>query len=344
MTYELTIAAIIQETDDVKTFVFEHNHSGLTYAAGQYLTFIFQINDVELRRSYSISSSPETGNPLQITFKRIPNGAVSRLLFDHYKVGDRMITTGAAGFFVLPPPENRVSRMFFFAAGSGIAPIFSMIRTALHRKQCNQVILIYSSRSVRQTIFHQPLQQLKEENQASFIIEFLFSKSFDLRAARLNNLVLEQMVAKYGIVTTDHAFYYLCGPLSYMRMIEFELRTAGVPAERIRKEHFDTSRPLRNNAPGDTSKHLVTVYINQQVYTMQVQYPVSILSEAKKQHIPIPYSCEAGKCGNCAARCVKGKVWTLYNEVLTDEDLKNGLVLTCNSFPVEGDVVLQLNA
>ncbi len=339
MTYELTIAAIVQETDDVKSFVFEHNDT-IVYAAGQYLTFIFLINGAELRRSYSIASSPVTGEPLQITFKRIPNGAVSRLLFDHYKVGDRMITTGAAGFFILPPQEIPTSRIFFFAAGSGIVPIFSMIKTAL--KKCPHLILIYSSRSARQTIFLSALRQLLDANQGRLTIEFLYSISSDLRSARLNNLVLEQMIAKYEIAISDNAFFYLCGPLSYMRMIEFELRTAGILSERIRKEHFDTSKPMRNNAPEDTSRHLVTVHINHEVYTMHVQYPVSILSEAKKHHIPIPYSCEAGKCGNCSARCIKGRVHMLYNEVLTDEDLQKGIVLTCNSFPVGGDVVLSI--
>ena len=341
MTYELTIAAIIQETDDVKSFVFE-KHEAIHYAAGQYLTFIFHINGVELRRSYSIASSPITGEPLQITFKRIPNGAVSRLLFDHYKAGDRMITTGAAGFFILPPHQQTVTRLFFFAAGSGIVPIFSMIKTALHEKHYQQVILIYSSRSAKKTIFHNELKQLLEENPGRLLIEFLFSISFDLRDARLNNLAMEKLIERYTIVPGENSFYFLCGPLSYMRMIEFELRTSGVSAERIRKEHFVTSKPLRNNTPPDTSRHLVTLHMNQRIYTMEVQYPVSILSEAKKHQIPIPYSCEAGKCGNCSARCLEGKVWTLYNEVLTEEDLRKGIVLTCNSFPVEGDVVLSI--
>jgi ring-1,2-phenylacetyl-CoA epoxidase subunit PaaE len=341
MTYELTIAAIIPETNDVKSFVFEPNEA-ISYSAGQYLTFIFYINNVELRRSYSIASSPLTGEPLQITFKRIPNGAVSRLLFDHYKAGDIMITTGAAGFFVLPPPEASISKLFFFAAGSGIVPVFSMIKTALQLQQCKKVILIYSSRSEKQAIFEKQLQQLQKDYAGFLTVEFLFSIAFDLRSARLNNLLLEQLIRRYQVIIEENSFYYLCGPLSYMRMIEFELRTAGVLAERIRKEHFDTSRPLRNNTPPDTSAHQVIVHINHQVYTLQVQYPVSILSEAKKQHIPIPYSCEAGKCGNCSALCLEGKVWTLYNEVLTEEDLRKGIVLTCNSFPVGGDVVLSL--
>ena len=339
MTYELIIANIVYETDDVKSFVFEH-HAAVTYSAGQYLTFIFNVNGIELRRSYSISSSPLTGEPLRITFKRITNGAVSRLLFDQYRVGDRMITTGAAGFFVLP--QTFFTRLIFFAAGSGIVPIYSMVKTALLGKQCNRLVLVYSSRSDKQTIFLKELQQLTKEYPGQLTIDFLFSVSFDLRSARLNNLLLEQLIARYDISAAENAFFYLCGPLSYMRMVEFELRTAGVLPEKIRKEHFDTSRPLRNNTPPDTARHRVTVQINNQVYTMQVQYPVSILSEAKKNHIPIPYSCEAGKCGNCAARCLQGKVWTLYNEVLTEEDLKNGLVLTCNSFPIEADVLLSI--
>lgn len=338
-SFPLTISRIFNETPDVKTFVFD-SCTTFSFSAGQYLTFIFSINGQELRRSYSISSSPVKGEPLAITFRRIPNGIISRLMFDSYVEGDVLYTSGPGGFFLLPEVKKISTCIFFFAAGTGIVPVFSLLKTLLNEDQVSTAVLIYSSKTLQQCIYFNPLKELEEHYGNRLTIHFLFSNDREVAKARLNAFLLEDFMRRYQMSKNADSFFYLCGPAAYMRMIEFELRTSGIEQDKIRKENFDTAKPLISHAPPDINPHQVEINFQGNIHHLMVRYPVSILAEAKKNKIDLPYSCEAGKCGNCVAKCVKGKVWMLYNEVLTDKDLAKGFVLTCNSFPIEGNVSL----
>lgn len=311
----------------------------IAYKAGQYLTFAFENNGVEIRRSYSLASSPVLNEPLAISFKRIPNGAVSRPLFDQAKPGDALLTTGAAGFFILPEPVVPGQQLFFLAAGSGIVPVYSLIKTVLHVYKDVPIVLIYSNRSERETIFYSELKALQQTH-ANLRVEFLFSLSPDLARARLNQWLLQSFLQQYSIAPGSDALFYLCGPFAYMRMIEIELLTMGFTASQIRKEQFNTVRPAIKLLPPDTEPHEVTIKIGGETHRITVQYPQTILEAAKKHGINLPYSCEVGKCGSCAAKCIAGDVWMSYNEVLLNDEIRKGLVLTCSGYPVNGDVVV----
>lgn len=338
---QLRITEVRQETADVKTFYLESMGAPIDYAAGQYLTFVFNIKGEEVRRSYSLGSSPVLNEPLCITVKRIENGMISRPLFDHAKQDDVLLTTGAGGFFVLPDKILPNQQLFFLAAGSGIVPVFSLIKTALHNYPAIHVVLIYSNRSERDTIYYHDLQALQQQYPGNFRVRFLFSLSSDLAKARLNQMLLQVLLQEYSSVPAANILFYTCGPFPYMRMIEIELLTIGFTASQIRKEQFNTAKPVERSLPPDTAAHYVELRIQGQVHRLRVQYPHTILETARKQGIVLPYSCEVGKCGSCAALCVQGKVWMKYNEVLLNDEIRKGLVLTCSGFPIEGDVILQ---
>ncbi|HYF30376.1 MAG TPA: ferredoxin--NADP reductase [Chitinophagaceae bacterium] len=338
---QLRIARIAQETQDTKTFVFENNGVHIPYKAGQYLTFVFHINGQEARRSYSIASSPVLQEQLYITVKRVQNGAISRPLFDHAKPGDILLTTGAAGFFVLPDALSTDHQLFFMAAGSGIVPVYSLLKTVLHTQPGMRVVLIYSNRSERDTIYFKELKALQEQFPVNLQIEFLFSLSPDLARARLNQVLLQSLLKQYAAAPAEKMLFYVCGPFAYMRMIEIELQTMGFVADQVRKEQFNTIRPAVKILPPDTDAHTVELNIAGSTHRIQVQYPVTILEAAKKAGITLPYSCEVGRCGSCAATCIQGKVWMMYNEVLLNDEVRKGIVLTCSGFPVEGDVILK---
>jgi ring-1,2-phenylacetyl-CoA epoxidase subunit PaaE len=126
-------------------------------------------------------------------------------------------------------------------------------------------------------------------------------------------------------------------------MVIYLLEEFGVDINKIRKEDFVPVAPGgRVNIPPDTGSYFTTVHFKGNVYKFKVNYPDSILRAAKKENIDLPYSCENGRCGNCAARCVSGKIWLTNNEVLAEEDLSKGLTLTCTGHPVHGDVVLEI--
>jgi ferredoxin-NADP reductase len=340
----LTISTIQTESADVKVFSFDQDRTNLiSYKSGQYLTLIHQGLQGEIRRSYSITSSPELNEPLSIGVKRIENGLYSRWLVDHAKVGDKIVSTGAAGLFTLPSDIANYKQIFFLAAGSGITPIFSLLKSVLNAQPTLSAVLVFSNSSSERAIFLEALKQLAADFPDRLIIRFLFSNSQDLNRARLHKDLLISFLKTLSRGDYRQNLYFICGPANYMRLIFFVLRQQKVPADNIRKEIFnviETEPPAL--LPPDTAAYAVTFYIKDEVYQLQSQYPFSILSSAKKKGIPIPYSCETGKCGSCVAKILKGSVWMSNNEVLTDKDVANGLILTCVGYPVDGDVELRI--
>ncbi len=339
----VTITAIREEAPGVKTFEFGgEDAKTIPYEAGQYLTFSYQTQHGEVRRSYSITSSPALHEPLAIGVKRIENGFFSRLLVDRAKVGDQLYTIGATGLFTLPKNIRSYRQVFLLAAGSGITPVYSLLKTLLYTSPEVQVVLIYSNNRPEVAAFREELQQLAQRFPEQFKLELLYSISPDLSRARLYKDLLQQLVRQYSMATFQKTLFYLCGPTTYMRMCFYALRQLAVPNDNIRRENFSTTKVKAPTLPPDTEAHPVTLHLKQHTYTVQVQHPQTILQAARNDNIPLPYSCEAGKCGSCAARCTKGQVWMSYNEVLTEKDLANGLVLSCVGYPVGGEVVLEV--
>jgi ferredoxin-NADP reductase len=336
----LAVVKIVAETDTAKTFVLQPLEGWEpAYKAGQFLTLVFQTRYGEKRRSYSISSSPDLQEPLSITVKKIDNGEFSRLLNYHTKVGDILVTSGISGFFLLPEKPETFDQYFFLAAGSGITPCYSLIKTLLATTG-KKVVLIYSNKSEYSTIFYKHLQALQEKYGDRFSIRFLFSDIANVYQSRLSNWLLPQFMDAY-LSSPQKALFYICGPFDYMQMAEITLRSR-VAKENIFKENFTHWPRLILPVPPDTDQHTVEIAFNNNVYQLHVQFPVSILAEAKKNGISLPYSCEAGRCGSCIAQCTNGKVWMAYNEVLTDKEVAAGRVLICQGFPIGGDVQLSM--
>jgi ring-1,2-phenylacetyl-CoA epoxidase subunit PaaE len=336
----LKITHIRRDTTNSKSFVLKQFHGNpIQYKAGQFLTLIFIRKNVEERRSYSISSTPVLNEPLTITVKRIDNGEYSRHLFDFAKVGDELLTIGASGFFTLPENLNEYSQLTFLAAGSGITPILPLIKTILYSGHAPPVTLLYSNRSESETIFLDQLRQLIDEFPNRLNVEFLYSTSQNLLKARLTKLLLVAYVNE-KVRHKDKALFYICGPFQYMQMATIVLLTEGIPAGNIRKENFSTEKPVIKDLPPDVNPHRVRINFNGKEHSLTVQYPVTILGAAKQKGIMLPYSCEAGKCGTCAATCLQGHVWLSYNEVLLDRELEKGRVLTCTGYPYGKDDVL----
>jgi ring-1,2-phenylacetyl-CoA epoxidase subunit PaaE len=339
----LSITHIHEEVPGVKTFVFAGKEAeAIPYKPGQYLTLVAPYGQEEVRRSYSITSSPALSEPLTIGVKRIENGLLSRRLIDQAKVGDQILTIGAGGFFTLPDNLSAYQQVFFWAAGSGITPIFALLKTILFQHPSVSVVLVYSNHDPGSTIFYPELQQLEAQFAERFTIRFLFSVSPRLDQARLHKDLLKRMVKEQARVSLANILCYVCGPENYRRLCLYGLRELGVPAQNIRQETFSTTKVPVKVTPPDVQPHNVTAQFGGLTYQFEAQYPDTILQAAKKAGLTLPYSCEAGRCGNCAATCLQGKVWMSYNEVLTDREVAKGLVLTCVGHPVEGDVVLDI--
>ncbi len=335
----LRVSSIKEIVPGFVSVVFEDGH-GITYKAGQYITLVRFVHGKEYRRSYSITSSPVLNESLSIGVKRIDNGLFSRYLTDDARPGDEILCTGSGGFFTLPAKPELYQRIFCFAAGSGITPVFSLIKTVLHNQPHIQVVLVYSNTSPQRTAYLQELQALQTLHPHSFHLELLFSEVKELSHARLHRELIFEYLEHHRISNTPETVFYICGPENYMRLCTYTLRERGIPPDHIKKEDFIITTPKVIALPGDKETHTITVKRNNTTTTVHQQYPDTILKAAQKQGLVLPYSCEAGRCGSCVAQCTSGTVWHSYNEVLTEEDLAKGLILTCTGHAIDGDVAL----
>lgn len=333
------VTAVIQETTDARSYeLVPEDGLPVIYDAGQFITLVFRKGDKEDRRSYSFSSAPVIGEPIRITVKRIPNGEYSRQLIHNIRPGDKLISSGIAGFFQLPEQLSSITQFVFLAAGSGITPVFSLIKTLLHTSEM-PILLIYSSNSVSETIFYRQLEDLHKRFSDRFKIEFLFSHA-EKNRRRFGKFLLYDLLEQYN-VPLYKTLFYMCGPENYMLTAAISLISAGVPSAHLKRENFNTRQHSIKPVPPDTDAHEVTIFINDNTYQLKVQYPDTILSAAKRHHILLPYSCEAGNCGSCTASCISGTAWMAYNEVLTDDEIRKGKVLTCQAHPIDGDLVIR---
>ncbi|MBL0881872.1 MAG: iron-sulfur cluster-binding domain-containing protein [Chitinophagaceae bacterium] len=339
------VKSVIKETDSAVTLVLDTIGAIIEYEAGQFITFIFSTRTgEEERRSYSISSIPD--EPLSITVKRVPNGSYSRILVEKVKAGDILTGLIPAGFFTLPHTGRIISKksFVFFAAGSGITPIYSQIKALLKNQMADRIVLVYSNQSKKDVIFYTDLMKLSSEYRSLFSVYFFFSDESDYRKARLSSSIVSEILTQEVGDNKMNTWLYLCGPFQYMLMVTMVARGMGFMNEQIKKEQFVIEYPSVRIVPPDVAAHTITLIENGKQVSWISKYPDTILQSAKRNGIQLPFSCEAGQCGTCSATCMKGKVWMYKNDVLMEDEMKNGRILTCTAYPIEGDIILNIRS
>jgi ring-1,2-phenylacetyl-CoA epoxidase subunit PaaE len=327
----LVITNIINETHDVRTYVVKAlNDSPISYKPGQFITLIVNLNGRELRRSYSISTSPVYDDYIAFTVKLVTNGEVSRYLFRSLVIGSQINTEVPGGRFTPATEGPQQGDIFLIAAGSGITPVFSLLKHFLINTK-HAVKLILQNHSVDDVIFFDKLQQLahKYPDQLRFFnfISVPPGPGWPLR--RINNELLEHLVNHEMHFEPSTAMFYICGPLSFMRMAEFTLRQMHFAATQIKKEIFEFPQVVPTPFEVDTNPRSIELHTKETTLNFTVQYPQTILDAFLANNIHIPYSCRAGRCGSCVLQCTSGKVRMKINEVLTDDEVTGGLVLSC---------------
>ena len=328
-TIQLQVVTLRPEATEMVTIVLRRvDGLPLEYKAGQFLTFLFSFGGRELRRSYSFSSAPGVDALPSITVKRVANGEISRFLIDHLQVGDVLRSLPPAGRFVLE--EGFGGTLLFLAAGSGMVPVFSLIKSVGNSK----ILLITQNRDEASIPFREELRRLVDEGRLNWVSLL----SGVAPVVRLNNGLLQEMLK--DIRGDEH--FYLCGPVGFMRMAVFTLRLLGVADEQIKRENFTVEYVPPAPVLADTGVKRVVVSAGGQQYEFTTAWPLTILQSALNHGIALPYSCKGGVCSACAAKCVKGRVKMSKNEVLTEKDLGAGLVLTCVGY-AETDLELELN-
>ncbi len=316
------------------------------YKAGQFLTLSFLFGNREVRRSYSFSSSPILNEPYEITVKRVDNGEISRLLHHKTRVGDVIHAMDPQGLFTYEPQPETRRIIFLFAAGVGITPLYSILKTALVGEEKSKVVLVYSNSSKEKTLFYNELLDWQAKYPDRLKIEFIWSNAKNLLKARLNRDYIIQLLQEY-VEPEVESIYYTCGPLFYMDLCRFTLLGMGIPDEHIKKETFhfpeeEEDDDEKEEEPVDTRSYDVVIRLNGTNYTLTIPYNKTILDVGLEHKLQLPYSCKSGMCSTCISQVTKGAVRMDYNEVLTDREVENGRCLICTAHPVEEGTTIQV--
>lgn len=362
--FQLKIKQKTAETPDAVTLELElpdELRDLFTYKQGQYLTLRLPINGRELRRSYSMSSSP-LENRLAVTVKKVQGGQVSVYLHDKVQVGDTLDVAPPAGRFYneLDPEKRRT--YYLFAAGSGITPLMSIIKTTLESEPMSAIFLLYGSRNEENIIFCEELDQLSERYVGQLHVEHVLSQprkesaggglfgmfkksttNWKGKIGRINgrtaNTFLDDNMA-HG--PESDCFYFICGPGDMADSIKSALLERGIAAKQIHTEHFVNATHTPGEIPqimaSANGEKRVVVHLKGNRIELPVPEGATVLDVLVKAKFDPPYSCTAGACSTCMAKLISGKVRMDACYALDDEEVKGGYILTCQSHP-ETDVV-----
>jgi 3-ketosteroid 9alpha-monooxygenase subunit B len=325
-SYRLRVAEVIPETADACSLVFED--APFSYRPGQFLTLRIPSDRCgSVARCYSLSSSPHVDDRLQVTVKRTVDGYGSNWICDSLSAGDEVESLVPAGIFT---PASLDDDLLLFAAGSGITPVMSIVKSALAQGS-GRVVLVYANRDEQSVIFADALRELASRYAGRLtVVHWLESVQGLPTAAALAGLA-----APY----TGYQVF-VCGPAPFMTGVREGLTSLGVPRQRVHLERFKSlgANPFEQAepAPVETDSSAATVSVSLDGETHELDWPASqkLLDRLLEAGIDAPFSCREGACSACACRLVAGEVKMLHNDVLDDEDLDEGIILACQSIPV----------
>ena len=310
------------------------------FKPGQFLGVKTMINGEEIRRSYSICSSVRSGE-WQVAIKRVKGGKFSTWATQNLSAGMTLEVAEPAGRFTVNCMSNHERNYVFVAAGSGITPVMSMIKSILIEEPLSKMILIYGNQSPAQTLFKNELESLSEQYSDRFTVKFFNSRSGSENLVRISS---ELIAAEVSSVFDWSNIYgvYLCGPQPMIEAAKSSLpASVGIAEDQIKFELFQIdSKEGVAAANTDFEKSKVTVNIDEVDYTFEVEAGANILSAGLEAGIDIPYSCQGGVCGTCECTVEEGEVELAQNMVLSDDEVQEGQALACQAVPKTAEVKL----
>jgi ring-1,2-phenylacetyl-CoA epoxidase subunit PaaE len=354
--HALRILDIRSETDECFSVSFhipEELKAAFQYQSGQNITLRSVINGQEIRRSYSICSSPFE-NELRIAIKKMEEGLFSTHAHKYFKTGETLDVLAPTGNFYLPPQKGNKKHYVAFAAGSGITPVISILKTILKEEPFSRFTLVYGNRNRNAVIFREELLALKNDYPEQFQLINIFSREkmdATLFEGRIDAAKCE-MIFKQLLPLTDNQEFLLCGPAQMIFSVRDWLLSQKVAEKKIHFELFSdpgeattlVKKTRVENKGSSQKKSLVTIRLDgvSTDFQMPMEGP-TILEVAIQKGADLPYACRAGVCATCRAKLVKGKVTMDQNYSLAEEELEQGFILACQAHPASDKLLVDFD-
>lgn len=342
--YKLTIKEIQKETDNAVTINFEVPNNlkdTFSFKAGQYITLKTILNGNEVRRDYSLCVSPKS-NELKVAVKEVVDGTFSSYANKELNVGDVLEVASPKGRFLFEPDASKTRTIAAFAAGSGITPVLSIVKTVLEEEPNSNVVLVYGNKTTKDTMFLKELIALQRSYSNRFTIKFVFSQANEPDAifGRIEKSTVNLIVKnEYKDIVIDA--FYLCGPEAMIHTVKDVLTEHNINDEVIHYELFKAAKAsnddIKTLSEGNTH---ITVIVDDEETEFEMSQKRNILESALDEDLDVPYSCQGGICSSCIARIKEGKATMRQNNILTDSELAEGLILTCQAHPTTDKIVV----
>ncbi|MGH8872501.1 MAG: 1,2-phenylacetyl-CoA epoxidase subunit PaaE [Acidimicrobiia bacterium] len=347
--HPLRVLEVTRLTDEAVAVTFdvpEELAASFRYLPGQHVTLRAMIDAVDVRRSYSICSNAN-GGKLRVGIKRLPGGAFSGFATGSLQAGDVIEVMAPVGEFTIDPDPSAARHRVAIAAGSGITPVLSLISTTLETEPGSSWTLLNGNKTANTVMFLEELEGLKDRYPDRFQLLHLLSREgsdLPLLSGRIDGekirVVHDQLLGGREVDS-----WYLCGPYDMVMMARRALGDLGVEEERIHDELFfagplDPASLPPEPPPGEGTVDLTVILDGRAVQTRMTE-ETSILDAALRVRSELPFSCKGGMCASCKGRIEEGEVRMDKNYALVDSELESGYVLTCQSHPVSGRVVVR---
>lgn len=349
-SYFLQVNRVTRETEDAVSILFDVPHelrNIFNFQAGQHITLTHPELGESVKRSYSLCSAPYEGT-LMIATRRVPNGIFSNYLNDQLKSGDKLQIEAPDGRFCVSTEANTSKEYVFFASGSGITPILSLMKQILYEEKHSQILLFYGNRKSESIMFLEDLMALKNTYSQRISLHFLLSREEleeDLFNGRINADKLE-VFAKLLFNPVEVDGFFLCGPETMLMELREKLIHLGVPTQKIHLELFGVQitrpAPKLEGHDGEVSRIRLTL----DGRTMEYNLPFgseTLLDSALKNGARLPYACKGGVCCTCKAKLLSGEVEMLRNYGLEPDEIEKGYILSCQSYPKSEKIELSFD-
>jgi ring-1,2-phenylacetyl-CoA epoxidase subunit PaaE len=319
------------------------------FKQGQYITLKLNIDGEEIRRSYSLCSSPYADKELRVAIKEVAGGRVSSFVNRNLKAGDEIEVMTPMGNFHTPLSGGKSKHYVLFAGGSGITPMMSIMKSVLYVEKQSRLTLIYANRDEPGTIFKSEIESIASSN-PNLTVVYVFEKPQvslpELQTGIVTIPRAKALLEHYGCLKADE--YFICGPGPMMDNVKTTLEGLNIPKEKIHIEYFTTVLDAVNKAdPGTGVQVKAKVKVIQ--YGVETDFDletgsISILEAAIEAGVDAPFSCKGAVCCTCRAKVLEGKVKMDANFALTETEVQEGYILTCQSHPITEKVVVDYDA